>query len=195
MEELPQIYSFTLSPELADSIVCWSLNKFNVESPSFGVLLDHTLAVIWHVFDLRGAELHSLNRADIIWALRFLESIETSQASDAADLETLMEYFRKILIAKYSMEEEKSFDTFTTMYESTDISSSSLALDDFLSSSEVMEDLRKQPIDDKTFDVTTKKCSDDEILEQLQKLNPNIRSLDDVKAMVLPSSSEIAERE
>lgn len=61
----PKVYNFTLSQEFADSAVCWDLNSYKVESPSFNILFDHTIAVIWHVFNKDGAELYCLNRAGL----------------------------------------------------------------------------------------------------------------------------------
>lgn len=182
----PKVYNFALSSELADSVMCWGLDKFKVAMPPFAVLLDHTLAVIWHVFNNEGAELSCLNKADICWALRFLESIDTSSLDVFTDLELLIEYLRKLLIARYALESEedariKSVNLYDSIHEPLN---SSLALEEFMSSPEVIEDQKKSPL--VTFKTSTQnamKCSDDELLKRLKTLNPSIKAIDDVKTM------------
>lgn len=181
----PQLYNFVLSPELADSVICWDLETLRVRKPSFAVLLDHTLAVIWHAFNLDGAELSCLNKADILWALRFLEAIDTSQISDTTDLDALVEFFRKFLITRYAMEDEKSFsDTNKTIYESIseNYPSSSSALEELLNSFEVREDKKTATM----MSNEESKCTDEDLLVTLKKLNPLIQSIDDVKTMTNP---------
>lgn len=183
----PQVYNFVLSPELADSIICWNLEKFQVKKPSFAVLLDHTIAVIWHIFNLDGAELSCLNKADILWSLRFLEAIDTSQIGDTKDLDSLIDYFRKILITRYSAEDEKSFaEDEKTIYESIceNYPSSSSALEELLTSFEVQEDKKSA-----TVQFEESKCADADILKWLKKQNPFIQSLDDVKTMSHPPTN------
>lgn len=176
----PQVYNFVLSSEMSDSILCWGLEKFEVEKPSFAVLLDHTLAVIWKCFTTDGVEPLAINKADIIWALRFLESIDTSRISDTKDLEALIEFFRKTLIALYAMEDERSYLNDTQeMYDSMEenyYKANSTALEEFLSSTVIQEEMKNvKSCEEKT------NCSDVELLKRLQELNPMFKSLDDVK--------------
>ena len=181
----PIPYNFILSPEMSDSILCWGLEKFEVEKPSFAVLLDHTLAVIWHCFYLEGCELFCLNKADIMWALRFLEAIDISQITEIKDLETLMDFFRKTLITRYALEDEKSFLNNTkTMYDSMEANytSNSSALEEFISSPVVQEEMKHASKCEGPSN-----CTDVELLERLKLLNPNIKSLDDVKNCLIQS--------
>lgn len=183
----PKVYSFVLSPEFGESLMCWELDSYEVASPGFAVLLDHTLAVIWHAFHIDGAELYTLNKADLCWALRFLEAIDTSQAGDTTDLDALIDFLRKTLVTRNSMDDEKLFvENNKTMYDSIADSgfSTSLALDEFLNSAEVKQDMRLEAMRPKT-NVETK-CTEAQILEHLKKLNPLIQALDDVKLMTKP---------
>lgn len=184
----PQVYNFVLSPEFSDSVLCWELNNYKVELPSFSVLYDHTLAVIWHVFNNDGAELTNLNKADIGWALRFLEAIDTSRINDTTDLDRLMDYLRKILISRLAMEDETSFlDQTQEMLDSISVPSSSSALGEFYNSFEVYKDMKKaQKETKKTLQETAPKCTDDELLKKIQSINPLIMSLDDVANLKMP---------
>lgn len=182
----PKLYNFALSSEFRDSVLCWKLNKFKVAAPSFPVLLDHTLAVIWLLFKDEGAEISCLNRADITWALRFLESIDTSAMGSATDLELLIEFLRKVLIARYASEDEKDVLNQTTkLYDSIDEPVHSSALEDFLSLPEVIDESFNLP---KTVKIASppQKCNDDELLLRLRALNPLIKNIDDIKTMTTP---------
>lgn len=182
----PQVYNFALSAEFSDSVLCWELNNYKVELPNFSVLLDHTLAVIWHVFNNNGVELYSLNKANIGWALRFLEAIDTSLINDTTDLDKIMSFLRKILITRYSMEDERSFlDETQTMLDSIAVPSSSSALDEFYNSFEVNKDLKKAQKRTK-LQQDTPKCTDEDLLKKLQTLNPLILTLDDVVNLKMP---------
>lgn len=182
MDFSPRVYSFMLPKDLADSVMCWDLNSFKVERPSFAVLLDHTLGVIWHIFNLDGAELSCMNKADFVWALRFLEAIDTSTAGSTEDFDALVDYLRKILIARYSREDEFEFLD-STMSHLDSIGSNfpdSSSLEEFLASSQVQEDMKNE----KPIEPT--KCTDEDLLKRLKDLNPMIMSLDDVKNMINP---------
>lgn len=184
-ENFPKVYNFALSPELADSILWWNLRSFKVEQPSFSVLFDHTLAVIWHVFNEDGAELYCLNKVDILWALRFLEAIDTTKisATDTVDINGLIAYFRKILIIRYSMEDENVVaENEKSMQDSiADNYQSSSALEEYLTADEISFDKRyATQIPGTSVQV---KCTDDEILQRLKEWNPNIQTIEDVKAL------------
>lgn len=187
MDYLPKIYNFVLSRELADSVLAWNLKSYKVKQPSSAVLFDHTLALVWHVFALNGAELSVFNKADIAWALCFLKAIDVSQVPSTEDYEKLVEYLRKILITRYSMESEASFaEKNKTMYEKLDDDyPSSSALEDFMSSVQVQEDMALCKSRG-TFTATSLKCNDVDLLERLKELNPNIQTLDDVMRMGNP---------
>lgn len=182
----PQVYNFVLSPEFSDSVLCWELNNYRVELPSFSVLLDHTLAVLWHVFNNDGVELYNLNKADIGWALRFLEAIDTSNINDTTDLDKIIDYLRKILISRYSMEDEENFAEETqTMLDSIAVPSSSSALEEFYNSPEVNKDMKKAQKQTKVQQETPK-CTDEDLLKKLKLLNPLITSLDDIVNLKIP---------
>lgn len=183
---IPKLYNFALSKEFADSAVAWNLNSYKVERPSFAVLLDHALAVVWHIFNLNGAELSVLNKTDIAWALRFLEAIDVSQESNTDDFDKLIEYLRKILITRYSMEDEEAFaEENKTMYEKLDDDyPSSSALEDFMSSAQVREAMKHSK--SMRAPTTAPTCNDVDLLQRLKELNPKIQTLDDVQRMGNP---------
>lgn len=177
MEEesfIPRVYNFTLSQEYVDSFLYWDLNSYGVACPNSSVLLDHTLAVIWHTFYNDGSELLNLNRADIMWALRFLESIDTKDAGDTSDLENLIKFLRKVLIKRYSMEDEISFlneSQNLTDSISPDFESSSFSMDEYLNCPEVQEDIGKSiSIHIMASDT---KCTKADLLQQLKDLQGN----------------------
>lgn len=178
----PRLYNFVLSPEMSDSVLCWGLEKFQVAKSNFATLLDHTLAVIWHSFSNDGAELTCMNKADIVWALRFLEAIDTSKITETTDLDALIDFFRKTLITLYALEDETSFLNETkSMYDQIGKNHklNSSALEDFLSSVDIQEELQQV----KECEPSTN-CNDAEFLDRLQRINPEIKSIEDIKNWV-----------
>jgi hypothetical protein len=186
----PILYEFALTPELADSVFCWNLKQFSVDMPSFAVLLDHTIGVIWHLFNDNGSQICNLNKADVGWALRFLEAIDVAHIADTSDFEMLKDFMRKILITRYSMEDEAEFLNQSLQRENEiPEPSTSLAIEEFYNSFEIERDLKQQaeklpskPVED-TEAVTT--CNDEEILKKLQALNPQIQKLEDIVNMTM----------
>lgn len=175
---VPKVYNFTLASKLADSILSWELDSYDVNCPPFQILLDHTYAVIWHMFDDDGNELANLNKSDISWALKLLESIDTSDSdeNDTKDLHALMNFMRKLLISRYAFEDEKqhSIDsqTFHESIKSDLASSTSFALDEYLNDPDVLEDSGKAlPIEAmmlQEVEVEREKCTKSELLERLK---------------------------
>lgn len=184
----PRVYNFVLSPEFADSVMCWDLKSYKVALPSFSVLLDHTLAVIWHIFNNDGAELLNLNKADIGWALRFLEAIDTNHIKDTSGLEKLKNMMRKVLISRYAMEDEQEFLNKTQQrIDSIAPPSSSSALEEMYNSFEIHRDLKRQA---KKIKPITAVCTDDEILKKLKELNPQIQTLSDITNMTVTQGTQ-----
>lgn len=194
MEEeafIPRVYNFTLSQEYVDSFLYWDLNSYEVSCPNSSVLLDHTLAVIWHIFNDEGSEMMNLNRADITWAMRFLESIDTKDAGDTSDLNNLIKILRKMLIKRYSMEDEASFlDESKNLTDSIlpDFESSSFSMDEYLNCQEVQEDIGKSISIHMMASET--KCTKAELLQRLKDLQGNSTTL-----MTLDEAIEELEKE
>lgn len=176
----PRVYNFVLPEEYAESFLYWDLKTYEVSCPNSSVLLDHTLAIIWHIFNNNGAEILSLNRADIAWALRFLESIDTKDAGDTTDLNQLIKLLRNLLITRYAMEDEKSMLNQTKTMASTignDFESSSLSMDEYLNCTEVQEDIGKA-ISTHTI-ATEVKCTKAEMIQMLKNLKENSTTFDE----------------
>lgn len=170
----PRVYNFVLPSGYAESFYYWDLNSFEALCPNSEILLDHTLAVIWHTFALKSAELTNLNRADVVWALRFLESIDTKDAGDTTTLNGLIKLLRHILITRYALEDEKSMLNETqTFYDTTetDLNETSTSLEEYLSFEEVQEDLGKAASIASLPPST--KCTKEEMTQELKKLVEN----------------------
>lgn len=167
----PRTYNFELPGDYVESFCYWDLNSYEVACPNSSTLLDHTLAVIWHIFNDDGVELYNLNRADVSWALKFLESIDTKDAGDTSDLEQLIKLLRNFLITRYAMEDESFFTKQNeTILESInqDLDSTSYSLDEYMNSPEVQEDIGKS-ISLVTMSSETK-CTKAEMLQKLKGL-------------------------
>jgi hypothetical protein len=172
----PQVYNFTFSDEFADSVLNWELESFEVNCPRYQVLLDHTVAVVWHLFSDGGNELLNLNKSDISWALKFLEAIDTSDcdASDTKDIHAMMRFMRKVLIARYSMEDEAKIAIDNqTFHESIKHDTTlSLAFEDFFEHPDVSVDKGKSlPIGEKQESLKSEEPrTKAEVLDYLKKL-------------------------
>lgn len=170
-----RVYNFALPQEYVDSFLYWNLNSYEVACPNSAVLLDHTLAVIWHIFSDDGAELYNFNRADITWALRFLESIDTKDAGDTSDLNQLIKLLRNILITRYSMEDENSMMSETQMTDSivNDFDSSSFSMDEYSNCPEVQEDIGRSISNHTMAAASETKCTKIEMIQRLKNLQDN----------------------
>lgn len=167
----PQVYNFSLPSNMTESIMNWHLDTYEVKSPTFPILLDHTHAVIWHSFADNGNELSTLNNSDILWALRFLESIDTKDAGDPTDLDGLIKFMRKLLISRYAVEDEEDVttknQTFLDTIKTAD-DSMSLSYDEYLNCPEVLADEGKVlSLEKMTVDV---KCTKAELVERLKAM-------------------------
>lgn len=197
-EKFPKIYNFLLSEDFDESCLSWGMQTFKVQTPSYDVLFEHTIGVIWHLFAHNGRELFSLNRVDIAWALKFLEAIDLTNVSDTTDLDALKTYMRNVLIVHYSLveNEKKVDDTTMSGYESSIDDNSTAFLhsyNDFMNCSELIADIKKSDYHWKTE--IKAKCTDDEILKRLQILNPSLKTLDDVKQLLCHNEkNEIKEK-
>lgn len=123
-----------------------------------------------------------MSKADFVWALRSLEAIDTSTAGNTKDFDALVEYLRKILIARYSRENEFEFLK-STMSHLDSIGSNfpdSSSLEEFRVSFQVQEDMKSEK------PIKTTNCTDEDLLQRLKDLNPMIHSLDDIKNMINP---------
>ncbi|CAG9797596.1 unnamed protein product [Chironomus riparius] len=167
----PQVYNFSLPSNMTESIMNWQLDTYEVKSPTYPILLDHTLAVIWHLFADNGNELSTLNNSDILWALRFLESIDTKDAGDTTDLDGAIKFMRKLLISRYAVEDEEDVttknQTFLDTIKTAD-DTMSLSYDEYLNCPEVLADEGKVlSLEKMAVDV---KCTKAEIVERLKAM-------------------------
>ena len=171
----PRVYNFILPQEYGESFYHWEINSYEVACPDSVILLDHTLAVIWHIYANPRQNLLYLERSDIMWALRFLESIDTRNASETEDLNALIKVLRQLLILLYAAEDEKSIlnTTRTFMdsikpfeYNETEISS--LSLEEYLKIPEVREEM------DQSISIAsmtpTEKCTKAEMTKELKTM-------------------------
>jgi hypothetical protein len=207
-KNFPKIYNFLLSEEFGESCLSWDLQSFKVQSPSYDVLFEHTIGVIWHLFAHNGRERLALNRVDIAWALKFLEAIDLTNVSDTTDLDALKTYMRNILIVRYTQDKvddstgsaveqsTNSQNENNAFIEDSSFSDSGIGHDstylhsyyDYLDCPEFIEDLKKNEekckneILEKSKIVVENKspCTDEEFLKRLQSLNPLIKTLEDV---------------
>lgn len=83
----PKLYKFVLPKEFSDSALIWNLKDYKAKVPSYSTLFSHTVALVWHLFSKNGAELICFDRADIAWALAFLEAIDTTCLADVSFLD------------------------------------------------------------------------------------------------------------
>lgn len=189
----PRVYNFSLSEEFAESCLSWNLSTFKVANPSFAVLLDHALAVIWHSFANAGREQLSLNRSDIAWTLKFLEAIDLTNVGDTIDLDALKTYMRKMLISRYSLDEDDDVNDVedasealvSTTVGAVDETDSSIS--EYLNFSEVIDEMRLLESEDNDKQQQKNSvCTDEELLKRLQRMNPAIKTLDDVSKLMLP---------
>lgn len=166
----PQVYNFLLPQEYAESFHYWGLNTCEVECPNSAVLMDHTIAVIWHVFANNNREVSNLNKADVLWALRFLESIDTKDAGDLKVFNMLIDVLRSLLISRYAVEDEKAIanETATFVNSLPDMDSSSFSMDEYLSFPEVQEDLGKE--NSLVSLAPTANCTKAEMTQELKNL-------------------------
>lgn len=182
----PKVYNFSLSEEFADSCLSWSLETFKVENPSFAILLDHALGVIWHIFAHNGREMIALNRVDVAWTMKFLEAIDLTNVGDTTDLDALKTYMRKLLISRYSFDNDTDDGTTlesTTADEDVNDSTTFSSLYEYLNFSEVIDEMRRVKSEDND---KKRICTDEQILERLRSLNPSIKTLDDVSKLIIP---------
>ncbi|KAG5674904.1 hypothetical protein PVAND_004849 [Polypedilum vanderplanki] len=177
----PQVYNFTLSREFADAVLNLDLNCYEVNCPSYQVLLDHTLAVIFHCFNDEGNELLNLNKSDILWALKFLEAIDTKEceANDTKDLDALITFMKKLLISRYSIENEKEVSIVNQTFHDSikHDTTSSFALDEFFENPDVYADKGKPLLDDEQKEnediEEPSACTTAEVIKYLKKLKNN----------------------
>jgi hypothetical protein len=167
----PQVYNFSLPSNMTESIINWQMDTYEVKSPTYPVLLDHSLAAVWHLFDDNGNELSTLNNSDILWALRFLESIDTKDAGDTTDLDGIIKFMRKLLISRYAVEDEENVttknQTFLDTIKSAD-DSMSLSYEEYLNCPEVLADEGKVvSLEKMAVDV---KCTKAELVKRLKAM-------------------------
>lgn len=199
---VPKVYNFSLSEEFAESCTSWQLATFKIENPSFAVLLDHALAVIWHIFTTDDNGRVELNRSDIAWTLKFLEAIDLTNVGDTSDdLDALKTYMRKMLITRYSSDDDvndaegedddDASDSAAAALESTtamDTSSTFLSLSDYLNFSQVIDEMSLLESEDNDKQKSAV-CSDEQLLARLQSMNPSIKTLEDVSKLIVPEQS------
>lgn len=170
----PRVYNFVLPSGYAESFIYWELNSFEAACPSAAVLLDHTLAVIWHIFASQSHELSNFNNSDLTWALRFLESIDTKDAGDTTVLDELIKLLRNILLNRYALEDEKSMISQTQAFIDSiqpDLNSTSMSIEEYFNNPEVLEDVGKAA--SLASVAITEKCTKEEMTKELKNYMKN----------------------
>lgn len=185
----PKIGRFCLPMDFAESIMIWKLHNYEVVTPSYPLLLNHTIGVLWYLFE-NPKNVTVLVKADISWALRFLEQINTTRMSDTRDLKCMIQYLRNALTWKFAREDEKKVEeqesTFIE-FNQTEIPNST-SLMEYDSCLEVQEMLREE--DEKEQHTQsfrpTEPCNNQELvrrLKELQSVQPSDRKLETIEQL------------
>lgn len=174
----PRVYNFVIPDDYAESLYTWGLNSYEVECPSPSVLLDHSMAVIWNLFNDNGSGANNLNRSELVWALNFLDSIDTTNVADPTVFNEIISVLRKYTTARYAQEDEESILNETQSFLDKSIAehdTSSFCLEEFYSFPEVQADCNQKLSIVSLPDVTEGKCTKAELTQELKdfiKKNP-----------------------
>ena len=102
----------------------------------------------------------------------------------------LEEYLKKLLLTSYALEDEQKFSEANKSKLETSVAEvleekekSSSALEEILNDVSIREELRQEQAEASMHQVTVSKCTDEEVMKRLRELNPNIKSLDDIKGI------------
>lgn len=72
-----------------------------VETPDYAILLDHTIGVIWKLFN-KDSDIKPLDHFHLIWALKFLEGIKPSRGYVTKDVDLLKILIRNLLVHEFA---------------------------------------------------------------------------------------------
>jgi hypothetical protein len=152
------------------------LSEYEANCPSFDVLADHTIAVMYHLHSSNGIGINNLRTSDILWAYKFLESIESPTNDNASFHSEFLTTLRKLLIERYADEDLEKIDASNkTMIDEIQepFLSSSISFDEYLKYDEVRQDeeIEEFKNDDEIEDEN--RCSKDEIMQALKKIQEN----------------------
>jgi hypothetical protein len=101
----PKLYTFK-APDM-EKIQDFVKNRdemlqFQLVCPEFHLLLDSTIAVIWHAFADNGKGMNKLTTIQIDWALKFLEGTKDNQSEYPKDISALISFFKHLLLTMYN---------------------------------------------------------------------------------------------
>lgn len=99
----PILYTFRAPVEKQSS----KLKQITAKAPPFYLLFDHTIAVVWSLFD-KESRRDNLGIVQLHWALYFLESISNTDSTSSKDVLLCIETIRDYLIDAYSEMSEES---------------------------------------------------------------------------------------
>lgn len=183
----PRVYNFVVPDEYAESFFTWGLNSYEVTSPSPVVLFDHAIAVIWNLFNDNGSGAVNLNRSELVWALKFLESIDTTNVANPTTFNGILSVLRDFVTARYAHEDENSILNATKSFLDKSIDEhdmSSLCLEEYFSFPEVQAD-QSQKVSIVSIPDTAK-CTKADLTNELKdfiKKNPQ-KTIDDLVKML-----------
>lgn len=185
----PKIGRFCLPMDFAESIMIWKLHNYEVVTPSYPLLLNHTIGVLWYLFE-NPKNVKVLVKADISWALRFLEQINTTRMSDTRDLKFMIQYLRNALTWKFAREDEnKVEEQESTFIEYNQIElPNSTSLMEYDSCLEVQEMIREEEEKGERMKSIRpiEPCNNQELvrrLKELQSVQPSDRKLETIEQL------------
>lgn len=185
----PKINRFCLPTDFAESILCWNLNTYDVVTPSYPVLLNHTIGVLWYLCE-ENDNINELSKSDITWALRFIEQINSGRMSDTRDLKTLILFLRNVLTAKYASQDESKVNELESTFVENNISQLpfSHSLHEYDNSFDVQQMLTDE--DNRNAYIPTverDQCDDKELirrLRELQNVQPEDRKIETIDQLI-----------
>ena len=183
----PKISRFCLPMDFAESILIWKLNSYEVVTPSYPVLLNHTIGVLWYLFEDPN-NINSLVKADISWALRFIEQINSTRIADTRDLKCMTQYLRNALTWKYANEDENQVEELEKTFIEKNLTEipHSHSLSEYDTCLEVQEMLKDELADSMRTVIKFESCNNQELvrrIKELQKTQPEDRKLETIEQL------------
>lgn len=183
----PKISRFCLPMDFAESVLIWKLNSYDVVTPSYPVLLNHTIGVLWYLFEDPN-NINSLAKADISWALRFIEQINSTRIADTRDLKCMIQYLRNALTWKYANEDENQVEELENTFIEKNLTQLpfSHSLSEYDSCLEVQEMLKDEKAESLKQILTIEPCNNQELirrLKELQNTQPQDRKIETIEQL------------
>lgn len=183
----PKISRFCLPMDFAESILIWKLHSYEVVTPSYPVLLNHTIGVLWYLFEDPN-NINSLVKTDISWALRFIEQINSTRIADTRDLKCMTQYLRNALTWKYANEDENQVEELENSFIEKNLTElpHSHSLSEYDSCLEVQEMLKDERAESSKQIITLEPCNNQELirrLRELQNTQPQDRKIETIEQL------------